>query len=378
MDGSGDFELVSKRGPPRGPRGPRKDQIGGTPPVTLPHMGGLASPPRSINNGVPPTAQMNGMIPSLHPNIPNMAAANMAVAAAGFWPMMTGLNGLQGPPPLIPVNPLNPLNIQVPPSEHHKLVANNLVNGVKTSPTEGSNADERPQSEPKEETRPHAPESGLSAHESQMQAQLQHMMKMQENHQDLFRMFGLRPEALMEEQLNTMKILAERERELMMKLSRDDTPKMDHHQKDLARRVQPTDLSQDETPAKVNPKLAENGGNHAWIMDTMTANQQTGLPPHPVKEHYNKVVAADLAAQIEAEAQTNGECPLDLTKASSNEDDSGIVHSTDGAIDFSPSVMQRKRPLDSDGSNGKQFCSFCWFLTTLSCYKLIYMISEYT
>ena len=356
MDGSGDFELVSKRGPPRGPRGPRKDQVGSSPPVTLPHMGGLASPPRSISNGVPPSNQMNGMIPSMHPNV---AAANMAVAAAGFWPMMTGLNGLQGPPPLIPVNPLNPLNIQVPSSEHQKLVANNLVNGVKTSPAEGSNADERPQTEPKEDPssgRPPATESAVSAaHESQMHAQLQHMMRMQENHQDLFRMFGLRPEALMEEQLNAMKILAEREREIMMKMSRDDAPRPEQ-QRELLKAPSPTGLViKEETPAKVEPKPAtENGGNHAWIMDTMAGNQQPGFPSQAVKEHYNKVVAADLAKQIEAEAQTNGECPLDLTKASSNEDDSGIVHSTDGALDFSPSVLQRKRPLDSDGSNGKR------------------------
>ena len=344
MDGSGDFELVSKRGPPRGPRGPRKDQLPGTPPVTLPHMGGLGSPPRSIPNGAP-CSQMNGMLPGLHPN---MAAANMAMATAGFWPMMTGLNGLHGPPPLIPVNPLNPLNIQVPSAEQ-KLVANNLVNGVKTSPNDASNADERRTVEPKEDTRPSGVESGISAQqESHMNAQLRmHMMKMQENHQDLFRMFGLRPEAVMEEQLNAMKILAERERELMMKLSREEAPSSKTEQEE-APKVQPE--SQDvATPMKVSPRLADNAGNQAWVMNAIGGNQQT----LPNKERYNKVVAADLAAQIEAEAQTNGECPLDLTKASSNEDDSGIVHSTDGVLDYSPNVMRRKRPLDSDGSNGK-------------------------
>ena len=341
MDGSGDFELVSKRGPPRGPRGPRKDQMPGTPPVTLPHMGGLGSPPRSITNGVP-SGQMNGMLPSLHPNI---AAANMAVAAAGFWPMMTGLNGLHGPPPLIPVNPLNPLNI---PSSEQKLVANNLVNGVNISANEGSKADERSPMEPKENSRPSLPESGLSAHEMQMNAQFQHMMKMQENHQDLFRMFGLRPEAVMEEQLNAMKILAERERELMMKLARDDN-KIDN-QKETPKIMPAAQPSVPEDETSVNAKLAQNAGNQAWLMN---ANEQTSLSPHPTKERYNKVVAADLAAQIEAEAQTNGECPLDLTKASSNGDDSGIVHSTDGVLDYSPNVIQRKRTLDSDGSNGK-------------------------
>ncbi len=115
MDGSGDFELVSKRGPPRGPRGPRKD--GGAPggpapaPVTLPHMGGLSSPgPRGGGallpggNGLPAAgAQMNGLMPTLHSN---MAAVNMAAMVPSMWPVMPGLNGLQGAPPMLRVNAL--------------------------------------------------------------------------------------------------------------------------------------------------------------------------------------------------------------------------------------------------------------------------------
>ncbi len=366
MDGSGDFELVSKRGPPRGPRGPRKELLPGPAPVTLPHMGGLSSPTRSLTNGIP-SSQMNGMIPGLHPNL---AAVNMAaMAGATMWPMMPGLNGLPGPPALLQMNPsLHPMNMQQVAPEQ------TLANGIKTedpSSDEGAHI--------KEEPRTINAKTDGTNDEIQMNDQLLQMMKLQQqNHQDLFRMFGLRPETLMEEQLNTMKLLAERDRELMLKLSRDEDqnplapqlqtkampqltvkPETDV-KKDpasLAGDVQST--SQFDTSLKAVADDSEDSGNPTWTSQASNEKededqQETGVSSSTQlsKERYNKVVAAGLAAQIQAEAQTNGECPLDLTKASSNEDDSGIVHSTDGVLDYSPSLMQRKRHMDSDASNG--------------------------
>ena len=90
-DGSGDFELVSKRGPPRGPRGPRK------------------SLERELSPGNP-LARMEPGLMMPHPGMNGHNPLNVMAAAGAFWPGMFP-NGLQPPPPLIP---MNALNVQMP------------------------------------------------------------------------------------------------------------------------------------------------------------------------------------------------------------------------------------------------------------------------
>ena len=89
-DGSGDFELVSKRGPPRGPRGPRKDR----------------SPSPGFSPAMP-RMPIQMPLPGLMPGMPQ-----------GMWPMMpTGSlfsSGFPTPPPLIPVPGMSPLCLQMP------------------------------------------------------------------------------------------------------------------------------------------------------------------------------------------------------------------------------------------------------------------------
>ena len=85
---------MSKRGPPRGPRGPRKDQ----------------SPPPGMSPGMSPGMMIGpgGLPIPGHPSPMNGGLFNHS-----FWPM----NGLQPPPPLIPVSGggMNtPLSIHMP------------------------------------------------------------------------------------------------------------------------------------------------------------------------------------------------------------------------------------------------------------------------
>ena len=90
-DGSGDFDLVSKRGPPRGPRGPRKDR----------------SPPPGYTPSLPqmPTqVPMPGFMPGMPP---------------AMWPMMPGKsmfpsNGFLTPPSMLSMPGLSPLCLGIP------------------------------------------------------------------------------------------------------------------------------------------------------------------------------------------------------------------------------------------------------------------------
>nr|QRF78331.1 Hunchback [Owenia fusiformis] len=83
MDGSGDFNLVAKRGPPRGPRGMKSGQESKTPPQMPIPPAGLMNMPQ-MSKVVPPhmNARVGGMMPP-------------------FWNLMH-MNGM-APPPLIPM-----------------------------------------------------------------------------------------------------------------------------------------------------------------------------------------------------------------------------------------------------------------------------------
>ncbi len=195
--------------------------------------------------------------------------------------------------------------------------------------------------------------------------------------------FPLPPEALlMEEQMRVLRVLAEKERELMMKLARSgvgagqngrppslppNLPPNTFHQGALRLKPDIKAEPDSELPLVPDNPTAPFPNHAAWDVpkphDAVASSQ-------PIRQLHRAVA---LAAQIEAEALTNGECPLDLTKASSTEEDSGIVHSTDGVggvlgpdgvlrdgvLDYSPGIVsQRKRTIDSDVSNGQLRYSF--------------------
>ena len=156
VDGSGDFDLVSKRGPPRGPRGTKQDQL-------------------------PTGGPMKGMLPQMGIN-----PMNGAMMPGPFWPLMGPIpNGLNGPPPLIPVTGMNPLNMNFPGNKLGSPPAgavNPGMPGMKCNWCDFIT---------------HSPEK-LNMHILKVHAA---------EHQDLFSMFGIRTEALMEEQVKQAKMM---------------------------------------------------------------------------------------------------------------------------------------------------------------------------
>ena len=238
-DGSGDFELVSKRGPPRGPRGPRKENANGS----MPPMNPILFPP----------------------HIPGALNGSMLGPLPGYWPLMGQMpNGLP-PPPLIPVSAMGPL---MP-----------MPNGLRPLTRESSGGYMCLLCDFSGEDR---------------QALDHHMLKVHAaENQDLFKALGLRAESLTED-------------------SKESKP-------------------------------AANG----WLKPDPSCTPEAKLDyeegEDKDKDGSKRAIVDDLAANIEAEARQNGECPLDLTKP--KDEYEHYAGDYGNPLDFSPG---RKRSCHSD------------------------------
>ena len=329
-DGSGDFELVSKRGPPRGPRGSKREK---SPPMGFPSPGMMVPPPQAAGMAAAAVAAavvgavsgpMNGAPPSMLPPHP------------GCWPptMMTSTpNSMHGPPPLIPVASIagmNPLSIQVP-HEHkgaahlppsikmamspaYPLPAAHLARephdlSMKTSPVQpdgslnlsthtlGGRATSPQAAAISVPASHNQPPQHMRCRLCEFQAEsrqvlLHHMLRIHAaENQDLFNIFGMRAEAMIaEDQKIGTEAIREAIRKTVIKCE-DGRMSVKPHQEQPMRRPSTT-MSPDDQPLMMFP----------------------GQIDGATKEHYNKVLAEDMLANIEAEALQNGECPLDLTK----------------------------------------------------------------
>ncbi len=319
-DGSGDFELVSKRGPPRGPRGPRKDSK--SPPVgtnvVLPNQG--VPSPRAA------AAAINGM---MMPSIP------------AFWPFMGAMpNGMHPPPPMMPspmhmpgIPGMSPLNIQVPP-EHHRMM-------------QSLHSGERPGLD-----RTISPSISkdircvMCSFTAENRLGLnRHMLKVHAaENQDLFNMFGIHHEALMEEAaknsaeiaamtaaavnaaalqarpmvISPKKELQDEQPEIISRpsLSPGIKQELKQHDREELGRSPPGQL--DEQGQVWLRALQATGGipskEMLQQMQQMKFNPLAMAKHLTAKERYNMALAMDMAASIEAESRVNGETPLDLTK----------------------------------------------------------------
>ena len=301
-DGSGDFELVSKRGPPRGPRGPRRDK----------------SPQPMVNPMMMPQVGMNG----LHPPI------NGGMMGPGFWPMMGQMpNGLHPPPPLIPVsgaNPTHPGHLNPGLPLHLQMVQHQEQEQQKQQQkqqhSEGRKSADNPSGPLTPVEAGDSVKCTLCDFATDSRGSLSHhMLKVHAaENQDLFNMFGIPAESLSEDSIS---------------------------QKNGGENVRPEVSETAATPIKQEgvppPSQASPApANSAWVMNTNQPSAQRSSPSesfpsplfrstphgavvpsamelmhhHMIKERYNAVVAAEIASNIEAEAKLNGECPLDLTK----------------------------------------------------------------
>ncbi len=316
-DGSGDFELVSKRGPPRGPRGPRRER----------------SPP--------PGAFMNSGLP-----LPPAALA--AAAAAGqppvsgpmlgppFWPMISAgqpTNGLNGPPPLIPVSGLmNPLGLQMSSPIMPKKLAHDVKEDSPVAPIGRQSGAEGPH----QMSPPHVGGENAKSRswchfcDTQLDSRpllLQHMMKEHPSQsQELFAIMGVPPELLLQEDFP---------------LGRQPGSKAPW------------------TPGQNLPfKDAPMEMAHMWAMMAAAAAVTPpipGLTPHSQKMGQSPQPSPSAAARSQnGRAPANqmapgGEHPLDLTKAELN---TGNMGSAEGAMSAG---NKRQYPSDEDqggASNG--------------------------
>lgn len=325
-DGSGDFELVSKRGPPRGPRGPRKDQPGGPQQMVNPMM----MPPMPGMNGLPP--------PSMMP---------------GYWPMMPPLpNGtMHPPPPLIPasaahMSPFNPSlasHAQASSFSQERELRESPempTSGIQTAP---GNGDGQVSGSDLMSSKAQIIKCVLCDFTAEQRTTLNdHMIKVHgAENQDLLNVFCVQPESLAEDQARGAQN------------SNDGTNKPELSE------TAATPIKQEDTSS--NGQSSPPPANQAWIMNTsqpsarksspdevfpspMFRSTPQGMPtPHHLdmiqhqllKERYNAAIAAEIAQNIEAEAKQNGESPLDLTKRKEQFQQQLAAHH----IFFNPSFM---------------------------------------
>ena len=213
VDGSGDFELVSKRGPPRGPRGPRREGIPG---VKMP-----PSPPMSIATSAAAAAAAAMMLPQGRPppspNGGGHSPLNSAMLGpASFWAMMGqhqhqqaamaisqhNPNGLQMvPPPLIPISGITPLDIRLPHSmdnqvNHSGIPPHQMAPAQLASPGRSGSSPLKPAG-----ASPMQFHCNFCGFPADTQSTLtQHMLKVHAvENQDLFNMFGIHAESLADE-----------------------------------------------------------------------------------------------------------------------------------------------------------------------------------
>ena len=209
VDGSGDFELVSKRGPPRGPRGPRREG--------MPGSKSSPSPPVQIASTAAAAAAAAMMLPQGRPGpSPNggggQSPLNSAMLGpASFWAMMGqhqhqqaamamshNPNGLQmAPPPLIPITGITPLDIRLPHSvESSGMPPHQMVPSQHASP--GHSGSTPPTTSGASPMQFHCNFCGFPA--ESRGALTQHMLKVHAvENQDLFSMFGIHAESLADE-----------------------------------------------------------------------------------------------------------------------------------------------------------------------------------
>ncbi|XP_067665934.1 protein hunchback-like isoform X2 [Haliotis asinina] len=204
------LSLLAKRGPPRGPRGPRKDK-----------MDQFMSPLFHL-----PQSSVPGMHPGLNSSL-----------MAPYWPL---LNGMQPPPPLIPVNNMPG---QMRPPQPQSSSPGKLGKGEPGS-TKCNLCSFKAES----------PE-GLHAHVLKVHAAGEN--------QDLFSMFGISSEALLDEQ--NLKAHLARQRSLTK--PDGEVPPTSRHNTMLH-----VHTDQGSTPSKTSP--------HSW-----PANQIGGQPHHRNTSH---------------------------------------------------------------------------------------------
>ena len=215
VDGSGDFELVSKRGPPRGPRGPRREGVLG---AKMP-----PSPPMSIATTAAAAAAAAMMLPQGRPPpSPNAGGGHSPLNSAmlgpaSFWAMMGqhqhqqaaalaisqhNPNGLQMvPPPLIPISGITPLDIRLPHSmdnqvNHSGIPQHQMAPSQRASPGRSGASPLKPAG-----ASPMQFHCNFCGFPADTQSTLtQHMLKVHAvENQDLFNMFGIHAESLADE-----------------------------------------------------------------------------------------------------------------------------------------------------------------------------------
>ncbi|ELU16066.1 hypothetical protein CAPTEDRAFT_199858 [Capitella teleta] len=198
-DGSGDFELVSKRGPPRGPRGTKREKSPSTtfpsPSIMMPSQANIAA----AAVAAAAAAAAAGAVPA-----PMTVSPALMPPHQSCWPpgMMTSSpNSIQGPPPLIPASSiptaLNPLSIQVRMQEARE--PQNLC-------TKPAQSEEGSQASPSEKDAD-AEQLNCKVCEFKAESQqtlLQHVLRVHAaENQDLFRVFGMRAESMLTEEVGS-------------------------------------------------------------------------------------------------------------------------------------------------------------------------------
>lgn len=284
-DASG-LSLLQKRGPPRGPRGPRKDKFD-------PFMNSMFNLPQSPIHGLPP----------------GMSGAMMSP----YWPLLSQLpNGFHRPPPLIPTSlnsPMSSLNSslnspQQLPQHLSKMAApKNLI--------EGDNSSNHPFT------------CNFCCYGSSSKQELyKHLMKVHATeNQDLFSMFGLSSETLLEEQnrrMSLMKHKMEEERNLDSSVNdelhvqtdcEDDDPKSSPHSWSHPSPVEPAKINRNNRYSM--PELPLNFYRNG---NTSQKEYPSGEGEDIIQQMMNKFGTGSPINTPRPKIPHQRESPLDLTK----------------------------------------------------------------
>ena len=331
IDGSGDFELVSKRGPPRGPRGPRKERDMHD--VHMSPIAGGLNPNMLLHQA----AAANG----LHSH--GFNAASLAAASA-FWPLLGQFpNGLQPPPPLVPVSGLGMFpgpGLHPPTTPTQEARASPHRDSHRPSPQsqphpqlQQQHQQQHQQHQAQQQPSPYNKCSLCEYSADSMTELNQHMLKVHaaENN-DLFSMFGISPEALQEHASKSRSAALANHFAHMLPV----TPKSKHMLSLAQIKSEPgVEITKSPCSPKIpstqsTPRSWPTPASHSPPSEIKSAytpttpyldkesplgmNMRANGPGAAPLSSTKKAIAEDLAASIEAEVRQNGEIPLDLTK----------------------------------------------------------------
>ncbi|XP_063406924.1 uncharacterized protein LOC134690799 isoform X3 [Mytilus trossulus] len=280
-DASG-LSLLQKRGPPRGPRGPRKDKFD-------PYMNSMFNLPQSPIHGMPP----------------GMGGAMMSP----YWPLLSQLpNGFHRPPPLIPTS--SPMSMN--PSIHSPQLPQHLSSKMGAPKTpDGDNSSNYPF------------KCNFCCYGTGSKQELyKHLMKVHATeNQDLFSMFGLSSEALLEEQNRRLSLMKHKMEERNLDDSLNDELHIHTDGEDEDQKYSPHSWSH---PSPIEPaKINRNNGRYS--MPELPVNYYRNGNASPkdigraegediIKQMMNKFGAGSPMNAARPKMPHQRESPLDLTK----------------------------------------------------------------